>query len=119
MSYGAQAKDDKLGFRVFDIFLACRDGSEQSRYLNHEELDQACQGMGVARVPVLYRGPFSKQALDEYTNGKETVSGKGMHIREGVVIRPVVERRDYKLGRIQLKSVSEKYLLRSNGTEFH
>jgi hypothetical protein len=40
------------------------------------------------------------------------------HIREGVVVTPVVEREDMRLGRVALKSVSEKYLLRKGGTEY-
>jgi len=57
--------------------------------------------------------------MEEYTDGKESVSGKGVHIREGVVIRPSIERYEYKLGRVQLKSISEKYLLRKNATEYN
>ena len=52
------------------------------------------------------------------TDGRETISGKGAHVREGAVVRPRVERRDDRVGRVQLKSVSEKYLLRDGGTEF-
>jgi RNA ligase (TIGR02306 family) len=118
LTYGAQAKhDEKLGFRVFDIYVGIKLNG--GGYLSDAQLEAACRGMGLPRVPVLYRGPFSRKVLDEYTNGKETVSGKGMHIREGIVIRPVIERKDDSLGRVQLKSISEKYLLRANGTEFH
>ena len=118
LTYGAKAnEDEKVGFRVFDIFVAPKGGP--GRYLDDALLEAACHGLELPRVPVLYRGPFSKKVMDEYTNGKETVSGKGMHIREGIVIRPVVERRQDNFGRVQLKSISEKYLLRANGTEFH
>ena len=37
--------------------------------------------------------------------------------REGVVIRPHDERRHDIIGRVILKSVSDAYLLRKNGTE--
>ena len=72
-----------------------------------------------SRRVMTHRGIFSKEALDEHTNGKETVSGKNLHVREGVVVRPVIERRHDEIGRVQLKSVSEKYLLRRGGTEFN
>jgi len=63
-------------------------------------------------VPVLYVGSYSKTIVDHYTDGMETFSGKKSHMREGIVIKPAVERRELELGRVVLKSVSEKYLLR-------
>lgn len=109
-------------FRIFDIYVGNPD---EGRFLNDSELDQACVNLGIPRVPVIYRGPFSKEVLEIHTNGKETVSGQERHTREGVVIRPCVERQanpEYNLpcwDRVQLKSVSEGYLLRKgNVTEF-
>lgn len=115
LAYGASTgKDETLGFRVFDIYLGIPG---QGRYLNNSELDAACEGMGLDRVPVLYQGPFSRVELESATTGRETVSGKQVNIREGCVVRPVVERRDELIGRVQLKSVSADYLLRKNGME--
>lgn len=111
----------KPQFRIFDIYVGTPGAGH---FLNDSELDVACNNLGINRVPVLYRGPFSREVMDTYTNGKETVSGKGMHTREGVVIRSAVERQLYShdlpcWGRVQLKSVSEDYLLRrGNTTEF-
>lgn len=117
LSYGAvAASEDKVGFRVFDIYVG-QPGS--GHYLSHEALSQACQDLELARVPVVYRGPFNREVMLEHTNGRETVSGSKLHLREGVVIRPVDERYDDKLGRVQLKSVSEAYLLRKGGTEYN
>ncbi len=59
------------------------------------------------------------ETVEQLTNGKEAVSGEEANIREGVVIRPTEERRELELGRVILKSVSEKYLLRKNATEFN
>ena len=117
LAYGAKA-DAKgtLGFHVFDIYVG-RPG--RGAYLGDMPLTNACERMGLPRVPVLYRGPFGREVMLEHTDGKETVTGKGLHIREGIVVRAAVERRDPLLGRVQLKSVSEKYLLRSGGTEYN
>ena len=107
------AKDETLGFRVFDIYIGPpRSGG--GRYLDDAELDAACKEMGLERVPVLYRGPFSRRVMLEYTAGIEAVSGKGMNMREGIVIKPVEERRDdlSGLGRVMVKSISDEYLAR-------
>ena len=88
---------------------------------------------GLPRVPIIYRGPFSKEIMIAHTSGKETVTGKALHIREGVVIKPVVERQDFTVyngrgfpcnGRVQVKSVSADYDLRKGAkgeepTEFN
>lgn len=110
---------DKPEFRIFDIYVG---DPGIGRFLNHAELTQKCQELGIPRVPVLYEGPFSREVLDLYTNGKETIGGR--HVREGLVVRPVIERISGSgdlpcWDRLQLKSVSEDYLLRKgNVTEF-
>lgn len=118
LKYGAStAADEKVGFRIFDIYLG---KAHQGRYLDDKELDQACTQLHLPRVPVLYRGPFSKTELAAHTSGAETVSGSALHIREGVVIAPQTERNHLRLGRVKLKSVSSDYLLRRDkgATEF-
>lgn len=117
LGYGAStAQDDVLGFRVFDVY---RGVPGQGEYLSDAALDAAVAAMGLERVPVVYRGPFSAEALAAHTRGREQVSGEGRHLREGVVVRPRIERRDPGLGRAQLKSVSDDYLLRKGGTEYN
>lgn len=120
--FGSKVQDLQYGveggtqFRLFDIAV----GNERSekRYLNHEDVEAICKEFNIQRVPVLFVGKFSKEILLEHTYGKETVSGNESHIREGVVIKPLVERYDPKIGRVLLKSISDDYLLRKNGTEY-
>jgi len=98
-------------FRAFDIAVGYRgDQMWINRALAFEKLGE----VEINTVPVLYEGPFSKAVLEQHTNGKETVSGKELHIREGVVVTTVPERQDPTIGRVMLKSVSEAYLLRKN-----
>lgn len=62
-------------------------------------------------VPVLFKGIFTQEVLNFYTNGMETLSGS--HMREGVVVKSL------NGPRLIFKSLSEAYVLRKNGTEFH
>lgn len=111
LHYGAEQPQ----FRVFDIYVG---EPGQGGYVDAEQLQAFCTALGVSMVPIVYVGPFSKAKMEEVTNGKEVVSGQESNIREGVVIKPFGERRDNELGRVVLKSVSEEYLLRKNGTEY-
>jgi len=123
-TFGADVQDLKYGynhrgqsgFRAFAIYEGTRS---RFRVMNSDDLDVVLSKMNIARVPVLYRGPFSKEVMLQYTEGQETVSGKEMHIREGIVIIPREERYDPLFGRVILKSVSNEYLLRTGkATEF-
>lgn len=110
LSYGL--KDGEKKFRLFAIAIG------RSNYVSEEELSRLCLTYGLPRVPVLYVGPFSKEKVEEYTNGRETFSGDGSNIREGIVITPYQERTDPTIGRVSLKSVSADYLMRKGGTEY-
>ena len=112
LSYGI----DKMSFRVFDVIV----GYHGNRlFLDHDEVLELADKVGISHVPILYEGPFSKQTMLEFTDGKETVSGDSSHVREGVVIKPTVERTDGLIGRVILKSVSGDYLTRKGkATEY-
>jgi len=106
-----------LAFRVFDI---CTGIIDELYYMPPIAVAEICHSMGINMVPILYTGPYEKEIVTQLTSGKETVSGKESHIREGVVIRPIVERKHNNLGRVILKSVSPEYLLRKgNVTEYN
>lgn len=69
-------------------------------------------------VPILHRGKFDIPTIRALAKGNETVSGKEMHIREGVVVSPVVPRLSVK-GQFPLycKVINENY--KETGEEFN
>lgn len=120
LAYGASVSNN-IGFRVFDIYIG-KPG--KGAYVGYGELVYLTRELGLEMVPVLYVGELTETVLNAYTNGNETVSGKALHMREGVVITPVTERTDQRLqqtmrGRVKLKSVSADYHDRKKGTEYN
>lgn len=107
LKYGANKGD--LQLRVFGI----RYGQ---RWVNWDLVQLISKMCSLEVAPLLYQGPFSKQILEKYTTGRETVSGTQSHIREGVVVYPAQERHHVDVGRVILKSISEDYLLRKGET---
>lgn len=105
LHYGVGGKKEK-GFRAFDLYV---DG----KYLGYEEFKRICDENGVETAPLVYRGPFDLKKMNEISNGPSTLPGAS-NIREGVVVRPVVERRDPKLGRVVLKFIGTDYELSSH-----
>lgn len=121
--YGSGVQDMAYGmnngtksFRVFDIAV-------NGKYLDYDVKQQFCERHGVEMVPLLYRGPFTAQVIQEFTSGPTTMckpeEAGNFKGREGVVITPVKERFSDKLGRVILKSVSADYLDRKGGTDGH
>jgi len=100
-------------FRAFDIYVGRRG---QGKFLNYPEFISFCTEAKIEPVPMLVMGHFDKGML-ELANGYTTVGRE--HIREGVVIKPIINRTDSKLfGRVILKHVSTDYLLRDGGSEY-
>lgn len=120
--FGAGVQDLGYGVRPGEIRLRWFDLMLDGKFVNEDDaasiIEHADFFGKLERVPVLYRGPFSEQMVTDYTSGKDTIAG--VHVREGIVIKPVVEREGGRgLRRVILKSISESYLLRANGTERH
>lgn len=91
----------KIGFRAFDRKIA--DTWQDARdFVITFEADE--------RVPLIYRGPYDHALMEQLAEGESLI---GKHMREGIVIKPVVERIDPELGRVSLKLVSNRYLEKS------
>ncbi|MEU7060815.1 RNA ligase (ATP) [Streptomyces sp. NPDC046197] len=112
LTYGADGRRDTLGYAVFDVSAEI-DGAV--RWLDAAELLTG----ELPLVPRLYEGPYDVERVLEFATGRETVSGGRLHLREGVVIRPAVERYSPVTGgRAIAKAVSPAYLTRKGGTEY-
>jgi RNA ligase (TIGR02306 family) len=100
-------------FRAFAIGVGFR-GREQ--YLDYLSARKHAEALGVRWVPELYRGPYSAAIVAQVISGKETLTGKEVHLREGGVIEPAMPRQSPEIGRVVLKAVSPEYLSRPGHT---
>lgn len=108
--YGFQQKT----FRVFDIYVGLPG---HGWFLNHDQLRLWCDVARLDMVPVLYKGPWDLETVENLRDGLTAFNGA--NIREGVVVKPIEERRNDKIGRLMAKLVSPDYLLRKGGSEFN
>ena len=103
-------------FRMFDL----RVGDE---YAPWDEIVATAERVGVRCVPVLWSGRWHEGLIADQTSGPSAIAR--CH-REGIVVRPAGVRYDHGLkhpsgrgpGRLIFKSVSERHLLRPEGTEY-
>jgi len=58
---------------------------------------------------ILYKGPYNPLIISDLSKGKETISGKNIHIREGIVIEPVTPRNAAQGFPLYIKSINPKF----------
>ena len=114
--YGKGVQDLAYGtttpqFAVFDIQI---DG----QYVTYKSRLELAEQLGLPLVPVLYEGPFDREALVVHRDGKDSISGTC--VREGIVIVARDGGRHPNHGRKIGKWISPDYLTRKgNATEFN
>ena len=104
--------EQDVSFRAFGIKVG-------EKFLDFDDFEKVCTKNNIPMVPVIYKGKFSQNILEYHTTGRELVSGRSLHIREGLVVYVAKERFDDRIGRVILKSVSGDYLTRKGGTEYN
>ncbi|OKK17415.1 2'-5' RNA ligase [Streptomyces sp. CB00455] len=115
LAYGTDVRTagSPPGYAVFDVSAEI-DG--QVRWLDPAAVLREGE---LPLVPRLYEGPYDLGTVLDLASGRETLSGRGLHLREGVVIRPAAERYSPVVGgRAIAKAVSPAYLTRKGGTEY-
>lgn len=105
-NYGTEPSE--VRFFLFDIRKP--DGN----WMEHDAVGAAAVTYQIVdTVPALYRGPYDKAKIDALLSGPSLVRG-AKHIREGIVIKAIPERRAPRLGRVQLKIVSNEFLAKDS-----
>lgn len=111
-------RNGQNGFALFDIHVTVllKNKNERKEYwLDPLVVRTVAETQQVPVTPLLFTGPFSMEKIAHLASGKEQVTGKEEHIREGVVVRPVHREDGRRIG----KYVSTEYLTRKgvNGEE--
>jgi RNA ligase (TIGR02306 family) len=117
LAYGFRGEDGPQ-FRAFD--LAVETGGSVAWVPTpfvRDTLEFSAGVLGstpIPVVPILYAGPYDYEALCAVASG-DTVVGNGRHLREGVVVRPSMER-FHRQSRVIAKFISPAYLTRKGET---
>lgn len=105
LDYGFQGHE---GYAAFDLMI---DG----RYVDYSTFAGLCYRFDIPEVPLLYEGNFDFDVIRRAARGNAVFSpdchSEPAHLREGVVVKPLIERHDPKIGRVILKYISDDFLL--------
>lgn len=106
-----------LTYGIVGARIVCFDILIGQDFLSHDEARAAAPEL--PWVPVLYDGPYQGvDALAAYAEVTSMLAQQhgAQHVAEGCVVRPAVERRDERCGRVVLKFIGRGYLTRRGGT---
>jgi len=112
--YGKGIQDLTYGKEEPDVIFF--DVKYKGKYLDFDEARKFIAVLGLPYVPIVYYGNYTSELEKEHTNGISVIDLKT--VREGCVIKSVIEVNHPKIGRKILKSISPEYLLRKGGTEY-
>lgn len=106
MHYG---KPSALSYVAFDLMI----GQE---YVDWDMFRNYCNDFGVPTVPLVDVFEFRSDKVKRLSTGKSILASLNHtdHMREGIVVKPVKERHDPKIGRVILKMLNDDYLLLKN-----
>lgn len=103
-----------VGEQIVLIF----DVKVNGRYMTWDWVKEFCDRETLFTVQEVYRGPFNRdvpplaKAIDLYGD-----NGEVKHVREGIVVKPLVERWDNSCGRVVLKIINPDYLTDTTNTD--
>jgi len=109
-------KNYKYGLNNNNIALIVFDIQYKSRWLDYAMAYRRCQHLNLDHVPVLVKGRRSDIDLDDYISGPSRLD-PFQHVREGIVVKPIVET-STPLGRTIYKYINPEYLLQRGNTEY-
>ncbi len=102
---------NSLNFVAFDIKI---DGN----YVGDYVFRGICEEFKIPTAPVVAKFDFSIEKAKEFSTGDSILAAKnGMeepHMREGIVIKPIKERRDPAFGRVVVKFLNDDYVILKN-----
>ena len=75
-----------------------------------------CNAAQIDCVPEVARMPYDADTVAGLAIGRSLID-TAWHAREGVIVRLATERNDPAIGRVILKVVARKHLVRRNATE--
>jgi RNA ligase (TIGR02306 family) len=82
----------------------------KDEWLDFADVAHDLQMEGIPTAPLLYVGPYDREKINAIAEQDSAVPGAPVgHMREGVVVTPVIERKDGMGRRVSLKLISNRF----------
>jgi RNA ligase (TIGR02306 family) len=111
---GEAIQGNKLKIKGQKIFFYNAYDRSEARYLNYKEFIALCAKLAIPIVPIVTSDfslvGHSVDSLVDYATRKSQMNGDVW--AEGIVIRPLIEKKDPNLGRLSFKVINPNFLLK-------
>ena len=98
-----------LKYGLNDVAFAAFDILTKEGWMNAGQFVETCGQWNIPTVPLISIGePLDKSKVLELAEGQSLFKGAN-HVREGVVVKPMIERQSDEIGRVILKIVGNGY----------
>lgn len=114
-NYHYDVSEGDLKLVLFDLKIQTENSSH---YVDVDHFQQWCKDRHFEYWPELYRGVYNKDVVYSLTKG-DSVYAPGQKVREGCVVKPLIEEPNSIVGRKLLKVISEDYLADFSNTDEH
>lgn len=119
--YGEGVQDLQYGMEGKGIDIVFFDLKINGYYVDYPVFREFCAKHNLPHAKNLYNGVFGNgDIVKSLTDGDSHLAEQNgsKQIREGIVVKLINEKNDPRFGRKILKSISDAYLLRKDGTEY-
>jgi len=112
---GPGIQKNKYAFDEHKVFFFNVFNIDEYRHFDYMKGDNLFWAIRLDRVPVVMRNVTMPEHMPDVDTAVEFAIGKSSFNdiqREGVVLRPYIERTDFEIGRLSFKIVNPKFLLK-------
>lgn len=110
---GPGIQKNRLGLKALEFFAFTVYNQQQGRYLSHDEARAFLESANLPMVPVVEEGESFDHTQESLLTLAEGKYAGTSNEREGIVIRPRIERNSLLLaGRLSFKAISNRFLLK-------
>jgi RNA ligase (TIGR02306 family) len=110
---GNGIQKNKYKLKEHDIYFFNARNVDKYEYYDYKEFVEIIESLGLKTVPIIDDNFILNHSVDQllkYADGESKIYDLGL--REGVVLRPLIEQHHKGLGRLSFKAISNEFLLK-------
>jgi RNA ligase (TIGR02306 family) len=105
---GNNLKEKEVCLALFNLW-----NIDEQRYMDFSDLEAFCAEFNIPMVPVLEVKDTFNYTMSDLIDKANSLKYPCGNWAEGIVVRPLINRNHYRLGRVSFKVISEPFMLKN------